>query len=183
MDITIELAALKDVDELEQLYNDLNDYLEININYPGWKKGVYPVRQNAIEGIKGRHLYAAKSNGRIVGTIILSHHPEPAYEEVKWGLETDYSHIFVIHTFAVHPEYIKCGIGKKLMDFALNQGKKQNMKAIRLDVYEKNSPAIHLYEKCGYQYIDTVSLGLEEYGLNKFRLYEKIIGRKEFSMD
>ncbi len=181
MDLTIELGTNKDIDELEQLYNDLNDYLEENINYPGWIKGIYPIRQNAVDGIKDKHLYAAKYKGKIVGTIILSHKPEPAYNEVKWGFESDYSEVFVIHTFAVHPEFIKCGVGKNLMNFALQCGKDQHMKAIRLDVYENNMPAIYLYEKCGYQYIKTVDLGLEEYGLKWFKLYEKIIGEKEIS--
>lgn len=31
MNITIQLATINDVDELEQLYNDLNDYLEKGI--------------------------------------------------------------------------------------------------------------------------------------------------------
>jgi len=49
------------------------------------------------------------------------------------------------------------------------------MKSIRLDVYEKNIPAILLYEKCGFEYIDTVDLELGNYGLDWFKLYEKVI--------
>ncbi|XAM46318.1 hypothetical protein TPDSL_28260 [Terrisporobacter petrolearius] len=50
-----------------------------------------------------------------------------------------------------------------------------NIKELRLDVYEKNLPAIKLYEKFGFKYIDTVDLGLENYGLKWFRLYEKLL--------
>lgn len=175
MDITIDLGTEKDIDELEQLYDALNDYLEIHTNYPGWKKGIYPVRQDAAEGIKGKYLYTAKYQGKIVGSIILNHHPEPAYQEVKWQVEAGYSEIIVIHTFLVHPEYLKCGIGKGLMDFALEMVAGQGMKAIRLDVYENNLPAIQLYEKCGCRYIGKVDLGLREYGLDWFKLYEKVL--------
>lgn len=31
-----------DLDELERLYDELNDYLQIGINYPGYLKGIYP---------------------------------------------------------------------------------------------------------------------------------------------
>jgi ribosomal protein S18 acetylase RimI-like enzyme len=175
MDIKIEYGIAEDLDELAQLYDDLNDYLAEHINYPGWKKGLYPVRENAVNGIKARHLYTAKYNGKIVGSIILSHEPETAYREAKWQMENDYSKIFVIHTLVVHPEYINSGVGKKLMAFAQEEGLKQGMEAVRLDVYEKNAPAIHLYEKSGYQYISTVDLGLEEYGLKWFRLYKKLL--------
>ena len=64
---------------------------------------------------------------------------------------------------------------KKLISFACELGKELHMKAIRLDVYENNIPAIKLYEKFGFNYIDTIDLGLGDYGLHRFRLYEKIL--------
>ncbi|WP_010291964.1 GNAT family N-acetyltransferase [Clostridium senegalense] len=175
MNIIIELGKLGDIDELEELYNDLNDYLEKEINYPGWRKGIYPTCQNAIDGIKNCNLYVAKSNGKIVGSLILSHEPEPAYYKAKWNFEFDYSDVFVIYTFVVHPNFLKCGVGKALIDFSIEHSIKSKVKSIRLDVYENNMPAIRLYEKCGFKYIDTVDLGLGNYGLNWFRLYEKIL--------
>ena len=94
MDITIELGQSNDIDELEQLYNDLNDYLAEGVNYPGWVKGIYPVREDAIDGIEHGNLYVAKHNGNIDGSIILNHAPESAYHKAKWAFETDYSDVF-----------------------------------------------------------------------------------------
>lgn len=175
MDVIIELGQIKDIDELENLYNSLNDYLEKGINYPGWKRGVYPIRQDAIDGIKKRNLFIAKINETIVGAFILNHKPEMAYYNVKWKSESNYSEIFVIHTFVVHPNFMKCNIGKSLIDFTHKYSIESKVKSIRLDVYEGNIPAIKLYEKCGFEYIDTVDLGLEQYGLNWFKLYERLV--------
>ncbi|MDS0525642.1 GNAT family N-acetyltransferase [Clostridium sp. SHJSY1] len=175
MDIKIELGKINDVDQLEELYNDLNNFLEEGINYPGWRKGLYPVRQNAIDGINDGNLYIAKHNNRVVGSLILSHKPESGYDKAKWTFESDYSDVLVIYTFAVHPGFFKCGIGKSLIDFSFERGVKSNVKSIRLDVYENNVPAIKLYEKCGFKYIDTVDLGYGEYGLDQFKLYEKML--------
>lgn len=175
MDISIELGQTNHIDELEKLYNDLNDYLAAGVNYPGWRKGIYPVRQNAIEGIKNNSLYVAKHNGIIVGSIILNHEPEAAYHNINWQVQHDYSEVFVIHTFAVHPKFIRYGVGKALMDFTYSYSRKLNIKAVRLDVYEGNTPAIRLYEKSGFKYIDTVDLGLGAYGLDRFKLYERLI--------
>ncbi len=61
------------------------------------------------------------------------------------------------------------------MEFSIEHAGNLSFKSIRLDVYEKNLPAIKLYEKYGFQYIDTVDLGLDQYGLNWFYLYEKIL--------
>ncbi len=175
MDITFELGQIKDIDELELLYNDLNDHLAKGINYPGWLKGIYPIRQNAVNGIENGILYVAKHNGKIVGSVILSHKPEPAYLKAKWEIDSDYKDVLVVYTFVVHPNYLKCGIGKKLIEFTIELGIQTNIKSIRLDVYDGNTPAIRLYETCGFKYIDTVDLGLGNYGLDWFRLYEKLL--------
>lgn len=175
MSIIIELGNEKDIDELEKLYNDLNDYLAAGVNYPGWLKGVYPIREDAVKGIDGGFLYVARYNNEIIGSIILNHEPESAYSQVSWEIEADYSDVIVIHTFVVHPKYMKCGIGQKLMEFATSHSKEIKAKAIRLDVYEKNVPAIKLYEKQGYSYVGTVDLGYGEYGLDWFVLYEKVL--------
>ncbi|WP_027633696.1 GNAT family N-acetyltransferase [Clostridium hydrogeniformans] len=175
MEMRFELGKLNDVDELERLYNDLNDYLEKGENYPGWKKGVYPVRKNAIDGIKNGNLYVLRHDGKIIASVILSHKPEPAYYKAKWNIDSNYSGIFVIYTFVVHPKFFKCGVGKALMDFSTDYSIKSKAKSIRLDVYEGNIPAIRLYEKCGFKYVDTVDLGLGSYGLNWFKLYEKLL--------
>ena len=175
MEIIFELGKPNDIGEIEQLYNDLNDYLAAGVNYSGWRKGIYPVRQTAIEGVKDCNLYVAKHNDKIIGSVILSHEPEPAFHKAKWEFESDYSDVFVVYTFAVHPEFLKCGVGKALMDFSIEHSIKSQAKSIRLDVYEGNIPAIRLYEKCGFKYIDTVDLGLGNYGLNWFKLYEKLL--------
>lgn len=171
----IEKATKHDIEELEALYNDLNDYLESHTNYPGWIKGVYPVRETAIDGIQEDNLYVIRDNFRIAGSVILRHEPEEAFSKADWGNDLDYKDIVVIYTFTVHPSYQNNGIGKKIMDFIIQDSKEKNIKAIRLDVYEKNKPAIELYKKYGFEYIDSVDLGYSQYGLDKFELYQKLL--------
>jgi ribosomal protein S18 acetylase RimI-like enzyme len=165
----------KDVDVLAQLYDDINDYLAATLNYPGWIKGVYPTRKDAVDGINEGCLFIISENDEIIGSMILRHKPEPAYMKASWQAVLDYEKVLVIYTFVVKPQKLKQGIGRRMLEFAEQYGKETMMKALRLDVYENNIPAIRLYEKCGYQFIDTVSLGLEEYGLDWFRLYEKLL--------
>lgn len=176
MDLIFEIGKTADVDELSKLYDVLNDYLEKNGNYPGWKKGIYPTRQQAEDGIKNGTLFVARDNGKIAGSVILNHEPEEAYHKAKWHFKSpDYLDVIVIHTLVVHPDYLKCGVGKALMDFAIVHSIQAEAKSIRLDVYEENAPAIALYEKLGFEHVDTVDLGLREYGLDWFKLYEKML--------
>lgn len=171
----IEKGTLENIDELEALYNDLNDYLEANVNYPGWIKHIYPVRETAIKGIKEGNLFVVKIGGVITGSVILNNEPEKAYHEVEWRIDSDYTDVIVIHTLVIHPQFMHRGIALELMTFAKEYGFKQNMKAIRLDVSIDNTPAIALYEKLGYNYIATVDLGLNYDHLKWFRLYEILL--------
>lgn len=43
---------MDDLDEVEALYNSLNDYLDKETNYPGWKKGIYPIREDGAKGLE-----------------------------------------------------------------------------------------------------------------------------------
>lgn len=173
--VKMRLGEEKDIDRLAQLYDNLNDHLAVTTNYPGWKKGIYPIRDNAMIGVKDRCLYVAICDGEIVGSLILRHEPEDAYLTAPWQEELDYASVLVIYTIVVDPRHSGQGIGQEMLRFATEFGRDTGIKALRLDVYEKNTPAIRLYEKCGFQYIDTVSLGLEHYGLDWFKLYEKLL--------
>ena len=171
----IRKGTNEDVKMISQLYDELNDYLSHHINYPGWIKGVYPTYETAVQGIHENNLFIALNDDQIVGTVILRHIPEKGYNSVNWYNHLDYSEIFVVYTFAVHPDYLHQGIGQEIMKFIIDYAKSMGMKAIRLDVYENNIPAIRLYESFGFQYIDTIDLGYGQYGLDAFRLYQLIL--------
>ncbi|MDQ0359332.1 GNAT family N-acetyltransferase [Breznakia pachnodae] len=175
VNVILEKGTEKDIDELENLYNSLNDYLATHTNHPGWRKGIYPVRETAATGIKEDTLYVVRIDGVIAGSIILRQYMEPTYYEVDWDVEAELKNIFVICTFAVHPNYLRMGLGKRMMELVIEYAKTKAIRAIRLDVYEHNIPAITLYESYGFDYIDTVDLGHGEYGLDWFKLYQKIL--------
>lgn len=171
----IRKGTENDIDELSALYDRLNDYLSSHENYPGWRKGVYPTREDAARGVGEGNLFVAVIGGRIAGTFILRHTPEAGYSLADWGEVLDDREVLVLYTFAVHPDFLRRGIGKKLMEYILSYASRENIKAVRLDVYEKNTPAIRLYRQMGFRYVDTVDLGYGMYGLDRFRLYQRLL--------
>lgn len=175
MDITIRIAIATDIDAIENLYDDLNDYLEKHENYPRWKKGVYPVRAHAEEALAAGHLYVAEIDKKIVGTVVYSDEQGDVYRMVNWQVPYDVP-VIIICKLAVHPGYMGCGVGKALLEHAAVLGKKQGVKAIRMDTYEENLSAVRLYEKCGFKYMGMVDLGLEEiYGLKWYKVFERVL--------
>lgn len=71
------------------------------------------------------------------------------YQNVNWQLDFDVP-VIAIHILAVHPDYLGCGVGKAVLEYAENFGRRQGARTIRLDTYEKNAPAVRLYEKCNF---------------------------------
>lgn len=165
----------QDVGELAALYDALNDYLESHVNYPGWRKGVYPTREDAVRGVEEGALFVAVEKGRIADSFLLRHKPEEGYAAVDWRVDLPYSRIFVLYTLAVHPDFLGRGTGREMVRFALKYAAGAGMQAVRLDVYEKNTPAIRLYESLGFSHVGTVDLGYGAYGLEQFRLYQKLL--------
>lgn len=175
MDIEFMKASLSDIDDVENLYNDLCDFLGTKDFNPGFRKGYYPTRQEAMYFLEGDALYVAKADEKIVGSIALTHNANAETNESLKYDETNYSDILFIHIFVVHPNYQRQGIGSKILSFSTQCAKKEGAKALRLYVYEKNYVAIKSYEKSGFVYIGKEDIGLSEYGLKWFCLFEKSI--------
>ena len=176
MPMVFEHATAGDIDEVADLYEHLIDSLEEGVNYPGWKHGVYPTRETAQRCMQEGELFVLREgDGRIAGTAVLKYGMEPVYEQADWHVSLDSKEFFMVFTFAVHPRYRGQGMGAKLMQAVIEYARKEKMKAVRLDVYEKNFPAITLYKKCGFSYIGTIDLGGAEFGLPWFELYQKLL--------
>ena len=175
MNIKIEAGKQRDIDALEKLYNDLNDYLAQGTNYPGWAKDIYPIRREAEIGVSEGNLFILKIDDKIAGSVVLNHEQGEVYNQVTWGVEAGPHEVILINTLVVHPDFWGRGVATKLMDFAKDYAIQHRAKAIRLDVAIQNTPAIALYEKCGYTYIGTIDLGLPYAHLKWFKLYELVL--------
>lgn len=171
--LIIRKGREEDLDYISKLYDDLNDYLASKDKYNSWKKGVYPVREDAELGLKEGSLFVAFYGDEIVGTMKLRQVSDKEYALVNWKEDLSDNEIFVLHTFLTSPKYMKLGIGKKMLEYAFKYAKENNKKAIRLDVYEGNIPAINLYEAMGFTFVGRLNFGTERHGLDWYSMYEK----------
>lgn len=177
-EFTIVQGSSEDIEQIAELYDGVNDYLESHINYPGWRKGIYPTKEDAQAGVKEGTLYVLWAEDKIAGSVIVNQLQEKGYETVSWSQETKPEDVAVIHTFLVHPDFLGRGFGKILLEFAEEKAREQKRTVVRLDVNERNTPAIQLYRKLGYCFVGKADLGYGEYGIPWFELYEKILTRE-----
>lgn len=171
----IRKAKEEDIAAVAALYDAVCDTLEAGENYPGWAKGDYPTRRDAEMGEAAGELFVTEEAGEILGTMMLREEQERNARSAPWQLPLEEQEQLTIHTFAVRPDCRGGGVGRALLGYAEAWAKAQGKRALRLDVHEINTPAIKLYESCGFRYIATVDLGYGAYGLKWFRLYEKLL--------
>ena len=62
-----------------------------------------------------------------------------------------------------------------MVSFLIDKARRENQKAIRLDILLGNAPAYKLYEAMGFVFIDRIELFYEDTGLVAFDLYEYVI--------
>lgn len=169
----IRLANKEDLSGILSLYSAVHDALESGTNYPGWTRGIYPAEIDAQEGLERNDLYVMDVDGEIAGVMSLNHEQPEPYQEANWSYKAQGDEILLIHTLMVRPSCRGGGLGREMVAFAEELAAKRNCKVMRFDTYEKNLPAIRLYEGLGYRFAGLVDLKLP--GRNAFRCYEKLI--------
>ena len=143
----IKKVTITQKDEVFQLIMDCRKAME--------EEGVfqwtdqYPTLKIISNDIQKGNLYRLTKNGKIAGVININELQDPEYKLIKWK-NSDVK-IMVIHRLAVHPEYQKQGLAKRLMDFAENYAIENNYTSIRLDAFSNNPRALRFYENRDYQ--------------------------------
>lgn len=168
----IRLCCEEDIVAVGEFYDHVVCLLCEHINYPKWVYKEYPTESSVREMTEAGFQFVCIDAGRIVGAFVLNDGPQGAYEKAAWSRQLPQGEYMVCHTLATEPSHQKRGIGRQIVEYCIEYARKQNYKAIRLDVVPDNLPAKKLYEKCGFTYIGDVDLerGLPEIPL--FSMYE-----------
>lgn len=175
--LNIRLALQSDLTKVAQIYDLAGDFSSGEENIVGWKKGVYPTIQTAQSAFEKKELYIATLSDEIVGSFIINSQQDPVYYTLTWSIDAPIDKVLVIHTFLVSRHFTGKNIGKDMLTYILKKAEQDYFSTIRLDTYEKNSPAIKLYECLGFCFVGKVNLGIENEfpGYQYFNCYDIVI--------
>ena len=161
----IVLAKLEDLNQIKAMYTKIiknmydNDIKIWNEYYPN---DVFEF------DIEQGNLYLLKENENILGAFVMYEHKNPE-EDVEWADSKAKS--YLLNRVGVNVEYLRQGIGKKLINEACALAKDKGAKYLRLFVSEINTPAINLYLNCEFKKVNGIhkekisdDFSLNEYG-------------------
>jgi ribosomal protein S18 acetylase RimI-like enzyme len=144
MDIIISQLEERDIEETVHVMNEAWNY-----SYETWEKDYYPMEahdfdlsQNTIEnyrkylGDESTFCFIARINGKVAGKIA--------------GQIIGKSGFSMIRNIAVHPDYHRKGVGKKLIETAIGHLQKKGCHKVSLYTLPVLIPAINLYLKNGF---------------------------------
>ena len=120
----IRKAILKDVNSIEDTYNEHFQYELNHTAFTVFKKGVYPTKDDAERAIYAGALFVYEENGTIVGEVALH----------ETDIVTENGNItqLVLAQSAVSPEYRMQGIMRRLVEYALEEAEKMGYGAVFL---------------------------------------------------
>ena len=159
-DYKIETAKLEDLDSIHKLiYDRCLWFREKGVK--GWDVDYYPNKYDKsyfIEQMKINKLFVAKFNNKICGVMLLKN------EDKDYWNNDDTS--YYIHHLATDVN-LK-GVGKALINYAIEQCKINNKKYLKLDCYQESKFLNEHYEKLGF---NKVGSGTDEnYNFNLWEM-------------
>lgn len=148
----IQKAKTKHLDSIMACYKATIQQMH-KLNIFQWDDS-YPTLSIIEEDIKKEDFFVYVEDNEVLACICINTEQHPTYSDVKWTFDGD---VLVVHRLAIHPKSQGKGLAKQMMQFVENQVQILNYDGIRLDTFIENPLAINLYNKIGYNQLETVS--------------------------
>ncbi len=147
----IRKANINDIDKINEIYEGIHTQEEKGEISPGWKRGVYPTRQTAIDAVEMGEMFVETDEDRLVASAVINKRQVPEYINCPWKYTADDSEIMVLHTLAVHPEASGRGYAKAFVKFYEEYALSQGCHYLRFDTQVVNHAGKKLYTGLGYR--------------------------------
>lgn len=156
----IRIANQSDIDAVESGYAEILMHERKYGAYTIWEQGVYPTRETAESALKENALYVMEQEGELWASMIIDHVQPEEYENIQWKYTGGQGAVLVLHLLCVRPSKAGRGIGRKMVEFAIEEGRRRGCRAIRLDTGAQNKPAAALYKKTGFELAGTGAMAV-----------------------
>ncbi len=168
-----KIADKREKSEIIKFYDEVieaNNKSEINLR---WQKDVHPSHHLLNTSVDNGELFLWKED-EILAACVMNKSKNEDYSKVSFEVKDD-ENVGIIHVLGVSPGHFREGIAGKFLEGLFLFAKEKGIKAIKLDVFKINTPAIALYEKAGFINRGEVRMFVPRIGFEDFYLFEKVI--------
>lgn len=169
----IRKAAAADLPGIGAIYEAIFDREDQGPVYTNWLRGTYPTVDSARQVLEAGTLYVGEEDGVLWGVVNLNGIQLPEYDQIPWTIPAEREEVGVIHTLCIHPGHAGRGYAKQMAAFCEETARAQGKTVIRLDTWEGNAPANHLYPSIGYRFAGSTEFFFQGYIHEILNCYEK----------
>lgn len=162
MNYNIERASIEDVDDIYNLIYERCVWFK-NRGVKGWNIEYYPNKYNQAyfkEQMKINKLFVAKKDKKICGVMLLKDTDQDFWNDNKSA--------YYIHHLTTDTK-LK-GVGKLLLNYAIEQCRKDNKVYLRLDCYRTSGFLNEYYKMFGFINVGNGTLGTYNYNLWEMKI-------------
>lgn len=168
-------AEKSDFDRIRSIYLEIINNTPNMKKYVKWEYGKHPNDDMLNKYIDDGDMYMFMENETILGVVALTFYQTEEYDSVDWKADASGNEIMVVHLLGVTPKEQGNGYARKIIEAALDEGRKRGAKVCRLDALSTNIPAQKLYEGIGFEYRETQEWYVQNVGWIDFCLYEYML--------
>ena len=175
--IRVALADSSDLEDIKHLYDAVVEDNSGTKHDVLWRRDLHPSDAALEAAVAAGELYGAWLDDELVGAAVVNCDFAPGYDTVPWHVEAEIGQARCLHLFCTHPMYQGKGLGSAFLHELFEQLRCQDVRALRLDVFDYNAPARHLYEKLGFELVGITHLAYEDQQVHHipFAMYEKAL--------
>ena len=170
----IRKAVAADLPQAAEIYDAILDREETaGPVYTNWQRGKYPTIDTAREALEAGTLYVGEEDGVLWGVVNLNGLQLPEYDAIPWSIPAARDEVGVIHTLCIRPSCHGRGYARQMVAFCEEESRRLGRTIIRLDTWEGNLPANHLYPSLGYHYAGQAEFFFMGFVPEDLNCYEK----------
>ena len=171
----IRIATAADLPAVAAIYDAILDREETGPVYTNWQRGKYPTIDSARQALEAGTLYVGEDDSILWGVVNLNTLQLAEYDEIPWAIPADRDRVGVIHTLCIHPAQAGRGRARQMVTFCEEECRRLGRTVMRLDTWEGNRPANHLYPALGYHFAGATEFFFQGFIHEVLNCYEKAL--------
>ena len=150
--MNIRRATEADVPAIAAIYDAIHTREEAGLTTIGWKRGVYPTAETAMDSVQKGTMYVIEDdNGHVLSAAKIDQNQGDEYARAQWKRATPPERVLVMHTLVVDPAHEGHGLGHNFIHFYEERARSLGCLALRMDTNMRNVAAREMYAKMGFE--------------------------------